>query len=279
MGALTATFVACPVCGHAASRALFSSGEYTFRRCGACALRFASPRPTPEDLAAVYGAGYFDDKGWLGDPTSDSAYMSRCWREVAPLLDARFPQRGRLLDVGCATGAFIAAAAGDGWQVAGLEYSDDAAARARSAGLDVRAGELSAGAFHGETFDVVTAWHVIEHLVDPVADLRLMRALTGPGGALVIETPNARSIGAILKRERWAQVRPPEHINFFDTRALAGALRASGWRLSTARTIYKRDTAERIAGRAWLAPLARAAARGVEMAGLGGNLRAMAVAA
>lgn len=272
------TSVTCPVCGHASSRVLFSSGRYSIRRCGACALRFADPRPTPADLAQVYASGYFDEKGWLGDPTSDSTYMAQAWREVAPALRRAFPARGRLLDVGCATGAFIAAARDDGWNVAGLEYSEAAAERARAAGLDVRAGELAGGAFEGETFDVITAWHVIEHLIDPVADLRRMRTLTRKGGVLLVETPNARSIGAVLKRDRWAQMRPPEHINFFDTTALERALEASGWKLRSATTIYKRDTAERIARRAALKPLARAAARMTELAGMGGNLRAFAEA-
>lgn len=243
-------------------------------RCSSCSLRFSQPRPSPSDLEAVYATGYFDEKGWVGDPSSDSAYMTQCWTEVARSL----PAPGRLLDVGCATGAFIAAAKRDGWAVSGLEYSADAAARAREAGLDVRAGSLSDGAFQGETFDVISAWHVIEHLIDPVDDLRRMRALTRRGGMLIVETPNARSIGALLKRGDWAQVRPPEHINFFDTRALERALGASGWTLRSATTIYKRDTAERIAGRRWLAPAARLAARTFELAGMGGNLRAFAEA-
>lgn len=279
MGAHTGTFDACPVCGHVSFRALFARDGYTILRCRTCSIRYASPRPAPGDLAAVYEAGYFDDKGWVGDPTSDSGYMTRCFDEVRPLLARRFPTHGRLLDVGCATGAFIAAAAADGWRVSGLEYSEAAAGRARAAGLDVRAGDLASGAFEGETFDVVCAWHVVEHLVDPIADLRRMRALTAPGGLLIIETPNARSIGALVRRERWSQIRPPEHINFFDRGAMERALVASGWRMSWARTIYKRDTAERIAGRRWLAPAARAAARGAEAAGMGGNLRVMAVAA
>ena len=278
MGALTETKAACPVCGHASSRALFVRDGYRIHRCRVCSLRFADPRPSPHDLAAVYAAGYFDDKGWVGDPASDSTYMTRCYGEVAPSINRAFPSRGRLLDVGCATGAFIAAAAADGWTVSGLEYSEDAAARGRDAGLDVRAGELADGAFDGETFDVITAWHVVEHLVDPVADLRRIRAMTRPGGLLVVETPNDRSIGAKIRGERWAQIRPPEHINFFDRGAMTRALGLSAWKVRSVRTIYKRDTAQRIAGRKALYPLARLAARASEAAGMGGNLRVIAEA-
>lgn len=274
MGALTVLKASCPVCGHGDSRARFLHGAFTFLRCGGCGLVFASPRPTPADLDRTYAAGYFDERGWVGDPTSDSGYMRGCWNEI----QADLGRPGRLLDVGCATGAFVAAAAAAGWDAWGLEYSVAATARASAAGLNVRAGTLSAGAFEGETFDAITAWHVVEHLIDPVADLRRMRALARPRGLLVVETPNVRSIGALLKGDRWSQIRPPEHINFFDRRSLTRTLEKAGWRVRRARTIYKRDTAARIAGRPWLVPAARLGARMSEFAGMGGNLRMIAEA-
>lgn len=274
MGALTVLKASCPICGHESSRARFLHGAFTFLRCGGCGLVYASPRPTPAELDATYGAGYFDERGWVGDPTSDSSYMHACWAEVAQRLGAP----GRLLDIGCATGAFIAAALQDGWDAWGLEYSEAAAARAAKAGLKVKAGTLAGGAFEGEAFDAISAWHVVEHLIDPVADLRDMRNLARPGATLVVETPNVRSIGALVKGDRWAQIRPPEHINFFDRRALTEALSKAGWRVRHAQTIYKRDSAARIAGRAWLKPAAHAVARLSEVAGMGGNLRVFAEA-
>lgn len=271
MGALADVKVSCPVCGHASDRARFVHGAYTFLRCGGCGLVHASPRPTPQDLEATYAQSYFDDRGWL-DPTTDAGYLQRCWNEVRPHLGPK----GRLLDVGCATGAFVAAAQNAGWDAWGLEYSEDAAKRARRAGLNVVAGELAAGAFRGQTFDVITAWHVVEHLIDPVSDLLHMRALANQGATLVVETPNANSIGARVKGDAWSQIRPPEHINFFDRHSLAGLLERTGWHVTKARTIYKRDSAARIAGRKWLVPAAKAAARLSETMGMGGNLRVFA---
>jgi 2-polyprenyl-3-methyl-5-hydroxy-6-metoxy-1,4-benzoquinol methylase len=240
-------------------------------RCGGCGLVHASPRPTPEELDATYAQSYFDDRGWL-DPTTDSGYLQRCWNEVKPYLGPK----GRLLDVGCATGAFVAAAANAGWDAWGLEYSEAAATRAVQAGLQVRAGSLDDQPFRGQTFDVITAWHVVEHLIDPVGDLLHMRALAGQGATLVIETPNARSVGAKLKGAEWAQIRPPEHINFFDRHALTSLLERTGWHVTRTRTIYRRDTAARIAGKSWLAPAAKVAARLSETVGMGGNLRVIA---
>jgi SAM-dependent methyltransferase len=271
VGALAVLKVACPVCGHVSDRARFVHGAFTFLRCGGCGLVHASPRPTPEEIDATYAQSYFDDRGWV-DPTSDSGYLQRCWNEVRPHLGPK----GRLLDVGCATGAFVAAATNAGWDAWGLEYSEAAAARAAGAGLQVKAGSLGDQTFRGQTFDVITAWHVVEHLIDPVSDLLHMRALAAPAATLVIETPNARSVGARLKGDGWSQIRPPEHINFFDRRSLANVLERTGWRVTRARTIYKRDTAARIAGKPWLVPMARAGARLSEAAGMGGNLRVFA---
>lgn len=274
MGALAVVKASCPVCGHASDRPRFAHGTYTFLRCGGCGLVHATPRPTPAELEQIYATSYFDDRGWL-DPTSDDAYMRRCWAEVAP----RLGEPKRLLDVGCATGSFVKAAAEDGWDAVGLEYSEAAAQRARDAGLNVVTGSLQDDRFGAETFDVITAWHVVEHLLDPVSDLLRMRTLAKPNATLVVETPNVRSIGALIRGDRWAQIRPPEHINFFDRAALTRALARAGWRVAEVQTIYRRDSAARIAGRPWLAPAAKAAAWAAEAMGMGGNLRVFARAA
>lgn len=270
----------CPACRAVRSRVLFRAGDADVRRCASCGLRYCDPRPTTAELARVYDAGYLDGRGWRGDPERDSPWLVTSWREIRPELAARFPHGGRLLDVGCATGALLVAAAADGWEVVGLEVSAAAAERARANSLDVRVGTLGSGVLDGERFDVVTAWHVIEHVVAPGEDLARLRSLLAPGGLLVLETPNARSIGARLRGPGWAQIRPPVHINFFDRRSLTRALRESSFRPLWARTIYSRDSAARIA-RSYagaLVPLASAAARAAEAFGMGGFLRVMAEA-
>lgn len=269
---------ACPACLDHSSRESFRVGEYAFRRCRGCGLRFADPRPTPEALGEFYGGSYFDGHGWMGGAEGDSSYLRECWAGIREHLDVAFSDHGRLIDVGCATGTLMIEALRDGWTCVGLEISEVAADRARASGLDVRTGVLADRLLEGQVFDVLCSFHVIEHVLDPLTDLSLMRELARPGSLAVIETPNAASIGYLLRRSRWAQIRPPEHIQFFDRRSLGRALAASGWAIVKDMTIYRGDTAARIASRWWkgLESPARLAARTAERAGLGGNLRVIA---
>jgi 2-polyprenyl-3-methyl-5-hydroxy-6-metoxy-1,4-benzoquinol methylase len=97
---------------------------------------------------------------------------------------------GRLLDVGCGDGAFLREAAGYGWTVSGTEFSPAGARLARAAGVPVFAGELREARFPDAGFDVITCWHVIEHVADPRRLLAEMHRLLTPGGALLLATPN-----------------------------------------------------------------------------------------
>src|SRR5262249_7126909 len=151
--------------------------EYLLVACRACGLVYSLPRPAPEELAATYDPAYYARPA--GQPTGYDDYRGEpelnarnMWDVVAPFLVERFPRPGALLDVGCATGGFLTRAREAGWSVAGVEYSPVSRATAREAfGLDVRAGGIGDGGFADAAFDVVTMWHVLEHLVSPMEDL------------------------------------------------------------------------------------------------------------
>lgn len=99
--------------------------------------------------------------------------------------------RGRLLDVGCATGAFLQLAQQNGWEVAGTEYSQYAAAFAKNLlKTDIFCGHLADAKFEEASFDVVTFWHVLEHVNDPMGYLREAYRVLKPSGLLVIAVPN-----------------------------------------------------------------------------------------
>src|SRR5258708_11695145 len=121
----------CPVCRDATTRSLHPvDQEYELRRCTRCGLLFAAPRPDARTLERFYGRAYFDERGWLGSVHGDSAYLRECWAGIRGPLAERLPVKGRLLDVGCATGTMLLEAKTDGWDCDGLEVSDAAASRA-----------------------------------------------------------------------------------------------------------------------------------------------------
>jgi 2-polyprenyl-3-methyl-5-hydroxy-6-metoxy-1,4-benzoquinol methylase len=99
--------------------------------------------------------------------------------------------RGRILDIGCGRGLMLSMAKEDGWDTYGLEINDETAFHARNEyGLDVRTGSILETGFEAGTFDVITIWHVLEHVEDPVGTIRECHNLLKPGGTLAIAVPN-----------------------------------------------------------------------------------------
>ncbi|MEF7616692.1 class I SAM-dependent methyltransferase [Aquincola sp. MAHUQ-54] len=136
---------------------------------------------------------------------------------------------GRLLDVGCGSGEWLATMRRHGWQVAGVEFDDTAAALARSRGLAVATGTLEQQRFAPASFDAITLNHVIEHVPDPAATLRECARLLRPGGRLVLFTPNAASLGHAWFGACWRGLEPPRHLQVLSPPAMQRLLDGAGF--------------------------------------------------
>ncbi len=136
---------------------------------------------------------------------------------------------GRALDVGCGRGHFLAAMRRRGWSVHGVEPSPQAAERAREEyGLPIQTGALR-DVSRSVEFDVVTLWHVLEHVADPVEFLGDVWRVLRPGGLVVIETPNVDSVDRRLFGRHWMGWDPPRHLHLFGPRTLAAILERRGF--------------------------------------------------
>jgi len=112
--------------------------------------------------------------------------------------------KGILLEVGAYTGLFLSMAKKAGWQVKGVEPSKWAVIQAKKHyGLTVKKGILKPGYFRPETFDVVVMWDVIEHIPDPLRDLRTCYSYLKPGGMIVMSTIDINSLAAKILRSHW----------------------------------------------------------------------------
>jgi SAM-dependent methyltransferase len=141
----------------------------------------------------------------------------------------RWKAGGRLLDVGCATGDFLAHMAKYGWQVHGVEPSLAASRRARQMhDLDVRTGDLEQARFPDGYFDVVTLWDVLEHLHDPLGSLKEIHRILKSDGVLVIELPNTQSFDAMLFGTYWIGLDIPRHLYVFPPAPLEAMLEETG---------------------------------------------------
>jgi 2-polyprenyl-3-methyl-5-hydroxy-6-metoxy-1,4-benzoquinol methylase len=217
--------VNCPHCG-ARDGELFTTAvdplaeaEFQIQRCRRCRLVYLSPQPPEEELGRYYPDGYYGRR-------------HRVFRDFFMNLRLRSlpPRRteGRLLDIGCGHGEFLLACRREGWKVIGVEHEGAPIMEMRSSlGLEVMTtNELSSLA--DASFDVVTMWHVLEHMTAPREILAQAFRLLRPGGTLVVEVPNLGSWQARMGPRYWFHLDAPRHLVHFERDTLGAMLEAEG---------------------------------------------------
>jgi 2-polyprenyl-3-methyl-5-hydroxy-6-metoxy-1,4-benzoquinol methylase len=199
--------------------------------CRHCHLVRVWPPPTEETLQRYYADSYQVDR---------DNYMHGIKRNGEHLLNAlaRQTAAGRLLEIGSSWGGFLTLAASRGWKVAGVELSPDTAHWAcEHDGHEVHCGTLASSPFIGRgQFDVVVAWHVIEHLVDPLEFLGQAYSCLKPGGIIALRTPNIASFVARVNGRLWEWFGAPTHLTLFSPRSLAKLVERAGFRGETVST-------------------------------------------
>ncbi len=213
--------------GH--DRQLGGSERFCLVRCLQCGLIYLNPRPCRDEIARYYPADY---EPFTRLSRHQGGRLARwSYRRYLDKRCARLPKiPGHLLDVGCATGDFLARAREHGWQVQGVEPSQAAAEAARRQyDLDVFAGDLSQAHFPDGHFDAVTMWDVLEHVYDPRAELSEIHRIVKAGGLLLIELPNMHSFDAALFGPYWIGLDMPRHLHLFPPAALDALLEQTGF--------------------------------------------------
>lgn len=218
-------------------------------RCLDCDVVFSNPQCTPKSLAQYYGDSYWETH-WAEHISLDSDTARAdldSQRAEAGRIHAAQPGGGRLLEIGSGSGALLAALRERGFDVYGIEPSKAAAERSRACyGLEhIAVGTLETPASEGGlaedlgAFDVIVAWHVIEHVTDLNAFLSQIRARLKPGGLLWIGTENYRNAGyGAAWLGQFLRGRPPpfatsgDHTFAFTSETLAAALRRGGFEVA-----------------------------------------------
>jgi len=239
----------CPVCGTPASHLRYSITRFRIYDCASCALVYLWPQIDDDEVRELFERLYTEGEGsvpelatyydftWSDAPSNPLVQLYERW------LDALERERppGRLLDIGCGTGLFLAVARRRGWQPYGVDDCTPAIAHARDHfGLDVWNGHFTDFvAREGLRFDAISMWDIIEHSRAPVALLAAARSVLAPGGVIAISTPNQRSIldliaGLLYRASRGRITRPLEkfyieqHFLYFDPDTLCLALDRAG---------------------------------------------------
>ncbi len=250
---------ACPICGTArvwwfatASDRLFglAAGSVRLYRCLSCACIFQHPLPDPAAISSFYPAEYW----WAVDRRSKLTLalgrMESAYREFVARDHVRFLQRcsplqdnrRELLDIGCGSGTFLHLARRQGFQPHGMDVSERAVAAAREQyDLPVRQGGIGSDAWEGHRFDVITMFHVLEHLAHPRNALIYAAGLLNSGGRLILQVPNVSSFQARLFGPNWYGLDVPRHLINYTPRALSLLLQQTGFSSDVVHCFSLRD--------------------------------------
>ena len=229
--------VVCDLCGSSNFRTVDANADVV--QCEMCRFRFVTPRPTQSEIARAYSAPHQYDP-WIAVDAARQALWERRWSRVR----VRKPA-GRLLDVGAGLGTFVALAKQDGWMVDGTEVSETAVRYALERyGIELRLGQLEAMDLDSGRYDLVTLWHVLEHVSSPASTLARCHELLAPGGFLIMAMPNdgaaAHSLSSVrrtfrrLRRSslpRYVRLYPgaESHLSHFTPGTLRRRLAESGF--------------------------------------------------
>jgi SAM-dependent methyltransferase len=247
-------------------RAYGVPGHWQILRCSRCASGWLNPVPVPEDLERCYVGAYYThetpDAPSLGSSAAiaflRSAVLSvqKGYRHLQPagplapvvgrlsmLLPAvrrrasfnyggmlvPFRMGGRLLEIGCGSGHYLALMRILGWTVCGIEPDPVAAGvAAKAAGCQVHVGTVDDAPYAPASFDVIVSNHVIEHVYDPNSFVSSAARLLVSGGLMAVQTPNFESLGHKLFGAELFSLDPPRHLCLFTPVSLRNVFEKSG---------------------------------------------------
>lgn len=232
----------CPICGSRKSTPVYSLSRYQLSCCPVCTHSFISSGLAANELDQAYERDYYvaeESGGRTGyeNYLSNAVKRERGFAHQLHELERFAPQRGRLLDFGCAVGLFVKVAVDAGWDAIGLERSDWAADYGRRQyGLTILSGSEAECAGFSQRFDMVTMWDVLEHVEEPRRVIEQAAGWLRPGGILALNTVDSASLGARLAGRHWRHLAPPHHLQYFTRRSLQRLLRGAGFHLLNVRS-------------------------------------------
>lgn len=237
-------------------RLLDLPGSFRVVRCPRCGLLRQNPRPTRASINFYYPPNYEPFVTAIEDEERAIVRWDRRYgmRKRVRLIE-RLQPGGRLLDVGSATGLFLAEMQRTGrWTTFGVEPSDAAASYARQRfGLEIFQGTLEELPLDEGPFDVITLWNVLEHLHAPITALQQVASLLGPKGWAVVTIPNLDCFEAMVFGRAWLGWELPRHLYWFPVEHLHKMFRAAGLEIQDTRCLMSGHNTFGLSLRFWLA--------------------------
>ena len=178
------------------------------------------PQPSLENLGK-----YYESEDYISHTDNKRSLFEKLYHFIKSialknklnLINSLQPNKGRLLDIGAGTGEFLSVAKNDGWQTIGVEPSDRAKSIARNKGISF---VEATSELENHSFDVISMWHVLEHVPDLNKQIKELKRLLKPTGTLIIAVPNFKSFDANHYGKFWAAFDVPIHFWHFSKTAI-----------------------------------------------------------
>ena len=210
---------ACPTCGSTEETLELEKDHMRIVRCRQCDLVFVNPTFDETHYTQVYASQAYQDIVRDLGINSHEYRVNRFGTERVQIMSEHLrPANGRApryLDVGCSTGFVVEAARDKGWEATGIDLNPSAIEFGRSRGLDLRTVALEDAGFAPGSFDAVSLFDVLEHLLDPRRTLRACAELIAPGGILFLYVPNYDSASRLLMGANAHFIWPTHHLNYY----------------------------------------------------------------
>lgn len=215
----------CPVCDNGEFAPYIQCKDYTVSQekftivaCKKCNFKFTNPRPLEGDLGK-----YYESDEYISHSNTSQGIIAKLYQfarhytlaKKLQLVSSLSKKKGAILDYGCGTGEFLNTCKNANWETMGVEPSKvGRASGTDNYGLEVYE-DIFNTAFDGKQFNVITLWHVIEHVSQLKPTLERLISLLPDGGHLVIAVPNPASLDASIYKEHWAAYDVPRHLYHF----------------------------------------------------------------
>lgn len=190
--------------------------------CESCKVQFMDPQLSDVEITELYSEAYYKSWGVSGDSENESSKQMKIDTFKLRLAQIqKLVPRGKILDIGCATGFFLEAARDLGYEPFGIELSDYSSqlAKKKFGNESIFHGKLEDSPFQAKSFDVISMFDLIEHVRVPSQTLGIAASLLKNEGIIVITTPDNSSLSNKLMGKKWTHYKK-EHFYYFDKQSL-----------------------------------------------------------